>query len=91
MAAVTLGLILGNMGARVVPHNLWLAYKRLHLADGAIFFVVALLGPLWGFFFLQYYSVLLTPLFGSLTILTALALVIIIAARQSKKVDEKQT
>ena len=90
ITAVTLGLILGNVGARVVPHNLWLAYGRLHLSDCAIFFVVALLGPLWGFFFLQYYSVLLTPLFGSIVILIATALLIMVAARQSKKADAKQ-
>jgi hypothetical protein len=90
LAAITLGLILGNMGARVVPHNLWLAYGRLHLADGAIFFVIALLGPLWGLFFLQYYAVLLTPLLGSVIILTALTLLIMIAAQQSKKTDTKQ-
>jgi hypothetical protein len=90
LAAITLGLILGAMGARVVPHNLWLAYGRLRLADGAIFFVVALLGPLWGLFFLQYYAVLLTPLLGSVIILTALTLLITIAAQQAKKTDTKQ-
>jgi len=78
------------MAARVVPHNLWLAYGRLHWVDGAIFFVVALLGPLWGLFFGQYYMVLLTPLVGSIVILTALALLIIIAVQQSKKTDMKQ-
>jgi hypothetical protein len=85
IAAVTLGLILGNMSARVVPHNLWLAYRRLHFADGAIFFVVAFLGPLWGLFFLEYYSVLLQPIWGSLVILTALTLFIMMIVRQSKK------
>jgi hypothetical protein len=85
IAAVTLGLILGNMSARVVPHNLWLAYRRLHFADGAIFFVVAFLGPLWGLFFLEYYSVLLQPVWGSLVILIALTLFIMMIVRQSKK------
>ncbi|HLO33770.1 MAG TPA: helix-turn-helix transcriptional regulator [Anaerolineales bacterium] len=84
-AAVTLGLLLANMSARVVPHNLWLAYGRLHFADGGIFFVVALLGPLWGIFFLEYYPVLLTPLLGSLVILLALTSFVVIAARQSRK------
>lgn len=82
--AVTLSLILANMSARVVPHNLWVAYGRFSLADGRIFFVVALLGPLWGIFFLQYYSVLQTPLWGSIVILLALLLFVSIAARQSK-------
>jgi hypothetical protein len=84
-AAATFGLILGNMSARIVPHNLWLAYGRLHLADGAIFFVVALLGPIWGVFFLQYYSVLLTPFWGSIVILVALTLLVIIPFRGFRK------
>ena len=83
--AVTLGLILANMSARVVPHNLWLAYGRLRFADGAIFLVVALLGPLWGIFFMEYYSVLLTPFLGSIVILLALTSFVIIAVQQSKK------
>jgi hypothetical protein len=85
IAAVTLGLILGNMSARVVPHNLWLAYRRLRFADGAIFFVVAFLGPLWGLFFLEYYPVLLQPVWGSLVILAALTLFIMMTVQQSKK------
>ena len=85
IAVVTLGLILGNMSAHVVPHNLWLAYRRLRFADGAIFFVVAFLGPLWGLFFMEYYPVLLQPVWGSLVILTALMLFILITVQQSKK------
>lgn len=82
IVAVTLGLILGNMSARVVPHNLWAAYGRLRLANGAIFFVVALLGPLWGVFFLEFYSVFLSPVLGAVVILLALTLVVVITARQ---------
>jgi hypothetical protein len=85
LIAVTLGLILGNMGARVVPHNLWLAYHRLLLKDGALFFVVAFVGPLWGLFFLEYYSVLLKPFWGGMVILAALLLVLLIPVGQSKK------
>lgn len=88
--AVTLGLILGNTSARVVPHNLWLAYKRLHLADGAIFFVAALLGPLWGLFFLQYHSILLTPFVGSMIILLAFTNFMIVSMRQSNRIDTKR-
>jgi len=43
LAAVTTSLILGNMAAHVVPHNLWRAYGRLTLRDGGIF----LLLPCW--------------------------------------------
>jgi hypothetical protein len=85
LVAVTLGLILGNMSARVVPHNLWLAYGRLRLADGAIFFIMAFLGPLWGIFFLEYYPVLLRPIWGSTIILVALLLFITFTVQQSKR------
>ena len=83
--AVTLGLILGNMAARVVPHNLWRAYERLTLADGGIFFVVAFIGPMWGLFFLKYYPVLLTPVLGVITILLALTAVVLISTWQARK------
>ena len=83
--AATVGLILGSMGARVVPHNLWRAYKRLTWREGGIFFIVALIGPLWGIFFLEYYSVLLTPLWGSLVILLALILVVTVGRRKLNK------
>jgi hypothetical protein len=87
---VTLGLILGNMGARVIPHNLWLAYHRLFFKDGAIFFVVAFVGPLWGIFFLEYYSLLLTPVWGSVILLAALLLFLKITIQQAKKADMEQ-
>ena len=85
IAAVTLGLLLGNMAARVVPHNLWRAYERLTLADGWIFFIVAFIGPIWGLFFLEYYSILLSPVSGIITILLALTAVVIISGRQARK------
>lgn len=83
--AATVAVILGNMGARVVPHNLWLAYKRLTLRDGWIFFVVALMGPLWAFFFLEFYSTLLHPVLGIIVILLALSGVVLIAQKSSQK------
>jgi hypothetical protein len=85
VAAAALGLILGNMAARVVPHNLWLAYDGLRFKDGAIFFVVAFLGPLWGLFFLEYYSILLTPIPGIIAILLALTGIIILGMYQFRK------
>lgn len=84
IAAVAAGLILGNMGARVVPHNLWRAYGRLKFSDGAIFFVVAFLGPLWGFFFLEFYSILLAPITGISVILLAVTIIVIQTTRRSK-------
>lgn len=85
IAAVTLGLILGNMAARVVPYNLWCAYNRLTLTDGGIFFVVALLGPMWGLFFLEYYSILLTPVSGIIIILLAITAIVIISTWQARR------
>ncbi|MBK9925476.1 MAG: helix-turn-helix domain-containing protein [Anaerolineales bacterium] len=84
IAAATLVLILGNMAAHVVPHNLWLAYKRLSIKDGWIFFIVAFIGPMWGFFFLEYYPVFLTPILGVTIIVLAVMGVIFISAQQAK-------
>jgi len=84
IAAVTLGLILGNMAARVVPYNLWRAYGQLTLKDGGIFFIVALLGPMWGVYFFEYYSILLTPILGTLVILLAFTLAVVITTRQAR-------
>ena len=88
IAAVLLGLVLGNMGARVVPHNLWRAYGRLAWADGAIFFVVALMGPLWAFFFLEFYPILLNPVTGVLVFLIAITIMVVMATRKSKNHDK---
>ena len=88
LLAATTGLILGTMGARVVPHNLWRAFGRLTWADGAIFFVVALMGPLWAFFFLEFHTVLLNPVTGVLVFLMAITIMVLIATRKSKNHDK---
>jgi transcriptional regulator with XRE-family HTH domain len=88
IAAVLLGLVLGNMGARVVPHNLWRAYGRLAWADGAIFFVVALMGPLWAFFLLELYPILLNPVTGVVVFLLAITIMVVMATRKSKNHDK---
>lgn len=83
--AATVAVILGSMGARVVPHNLWLAYERLTLRDGGIFFIVSWMSPLWAFFFLEFYSTLLHPVLGITVILLALMGVVIVSRRLAKK------
>jgi hypothetical protein len=83
--AATVSVILGNMGAHVVPHNLWRAFDRLTFKDGGIFFVVALMGPLWAFFFLEFYSTLLHPALGVVVILLALSGVVLFARKRSQK------
>ncbi|HET9908605.1 MAG TPA: hypothetical protein VFQ23_18295 [Anaerolineales bacterium] len=85
IAVATVGLILGNRSARVVPYNLWIPYGRLTLSYGAMFFVMALLGPMWGLFFLEYYSFFRNPLWGSLVILIAAIMGRIITVRQSRR------
>ena len=84
LAAAVLPLVVGNMAARLVPYNLWLAYGRLNVVDGWIFFTIALLGPLWGFFFIQFYSILLTPALGVFMILTAITIIIIIELQRTR-------
>lgn len=42
-------LVIGYACARLVPDNLWRAYKRLALTDGAIFFIFIVVGPFWAF------------------------------------------
>jgi len=80
-----LPLVLGYMGAQLVPHNLWRAYGRLHLADGAIFFVFLILGPFWGYFFLHFYSYFLIPSVGLIMILFATtSLAVLMAWRQQR-------
>ncbi len=84
---IEIGLILlwGYLAARVVPYNLWRAYRRLDLADGWIFFVFLVLGPFWAFFFYEFYESLLSSTAGGLTILLSITLLIIITAwRQSR-------
>ncbi len=76
-------LVMGFVGARVVPYNLWRAFGRLDLRDGGIFFVFVFLGPLWGFFIVQYSS-FLTASAGAFVILVSLTLLAVGMARRSK-------
>lgn len=62
-------MAVGYAGAQLVPHNLWLTYKHLHLKDGSIFFVFIILGPVWAWFFLEFNKSI-----GILTILMAMTL-----------------
>jgi len=55
----------------------------LKFSDGAIFFVVAFLDPLWGFFFLGFNSILLAPVTGMAVILLAITFLVITATRRS--------
>jgi len=65
--AMTIPVTLGYASARLIPYNLFIAYKRLSLRDGTIFFVFFLFGPVWGYFFLESYDILLTRALGLLS------------------------
>jgi hypothetical protein len=75
LTSMLVPLIMGYIGARVVPYNLWRAYGRLSLRDGGIFFVFVLLGPLWGFFLTAFFPLITSPtgLFIVLFAITLLA------------------
>ncbi|CAG1008496.1 hypothetical protein ANRL4_03897 [Anaerolineae bacterium] len=82
-AIVPVGL--GYAVARLVPYNLWRAYHRLTLSDGAIFFVFVLFGPGWSIFFYHYYALLLMPAIGFFILFSAItSLAGLIAWRQHK-------
>lgn len=62
-------LFIGYAGAHLVPYNLWRAFGGLHLKDGGIFFIFIILGPLWAWFFLEFYEILITQKLGVIVIL----------------------
>ncbi len=65
-------IAVGYAGAQLVPYNLWLAYGRLHLKDGGIFFVFVILGPAWAWFFLKFYETLISQKPGAIIILISI-------------------
>ena len=75
-------LMVGYMGARLVPYNLWQAYGRLNLTDGEIFFFFVIFGPLWGFLFLEIYPYLLEPIIGVIILLLVVTILIVLIAWQ---------
>lgn len=77
-------LVLSYVGSQLVPYNLWRAYERLHLADGAIFFMFLFVGPIWGYFFLYFHSYFLTPIIGVAVILIAATSLAIMMAWRHK-------
>lgn len=82
---VALLLGVAYWSAHLIPYNMWQAYHRLDLADGAIFFVFFFLGPIWGAFFYYSHLVLLDPILGPWIVLSALGLLIFGAAWQYRQ------
>lgn len=77
-------------GAQLVPYNLWLAYSRLWLKDGGIFFVFIVLGPLWALFFIRSYELFSSQVPG--VYLVALTIMVIWEAlkKRTKSPTTKQ-
>jgi transcriptional regulator with XRE-family HTH domain len=76
LTAAACPLVLGWAGARLVPYNLFAAYKQLSLKDGRIFFVFFLMGPAWAYFLLETYAVLLTKALGISIVLLSITLLL---------------
>jgi len=89
LVAIVFPLLLGYASARLIPHNLLLAYKRLKLADGAIFFIFLLVGPAWGYFFFENYSLLLDQTVGTFLFLLAATLLIAHTVWKSRRKDKE--
>lgn len=79
---MSLPLVVGYIGARLVPYNLWQAYGRLELRDGLVFFFFIAFGPLWSLFFLEFYPYLLAPVSGAFIFLAAVFILILLMAWQ---------
>ena len=73
-------VVLGYASARLVPYNLFVAFKRLSLKDGRIFFIFLLVGPAWGYFFLETYDILLTRSQGIFIVLSSLTILLVMMA-----------
>ena len=80
MLVMTFPIFLSYAAARLVPYNILLAYKNLHLKNGKIFFVFFLFSPAWGYFLLQSYEILLTKSLGIVTVLIAATLLVAMMA-----------
>ena len=82
---MALPIVVGYTGAQLVPYNLWRAYGRLHLKDGGIFFIFAMLGPVWAWFFLEFYEILITRKLGIIIILISITMLTGVMALQYRR------
>lgn len=85
LSGIALILGIAYWSAHLIPYNLWQAYQRLELADGAIFFIFIFLGPVWGLAFYFISPVLLDPVFGPWVVLSAVGLLILGADWQYRR------
>ena len=82
---IIIPITISYLGAQVIPYNLWRAYGRIHLKDGGIFFVFALLGPLWAWFFLEFHKILISSIPGAVIILMAVTILVTQQAGKGRK------
>jgi hypothetical protein len=80
LVAAAFPVALGYASARLVPYNLFAAFKQLSLQDGWLFFIFMLVGPAWGYFFLETYDVLLTRSLGIFILLSSLTILLAMMA-----------
>lgn len=84
LAAIYIVLV-GQSAAHQVPFNMWRAYRRLELKDGAIFFIFVLLGPAEAAFFFKFNGFLLSTILGPLLIIATVFLLLAMQARQQRR------
>ncbi len=77
IVAVLFILFLSHTAALLVPFNLWRAYGRVDVHDGAVTFGFVLVGPLWAYFFVLTFPLLLASISGAFILLSALTLLAI--------------
>ncbi len=90
LVPATFLVTLGYASARLIPYNLFAAFRRLSLEDGRIFFIFLLVGPAWGYFFFETYDILLTRSLGIFIVLASLTILLAMMAlryRQSGSMD----
>lgn len=90
LTTILIPISIAYAAAQLVPYNLWLAYGRLLLKDGAVFFFFVILGPLWAWFFLQFHAVFTSPIMAAFVFLTAASILVLgELRRRAKKQPEK--
>jgi hypothetical protein len=86
-----LPVLMGAVGAHMVPDNLWRAYDELLIKKNWVIIVgLPLVGTFLGWFFLEFYSELLHPAFGTTDILIALFIIAWKSVRDRKKASSHE-
>ncbi|MBI2331817.1 MAG: helix-turn-helix transcriptional regulator [Chloroflexi bacterium] len=84
---VFIPLWIGYASSHLIPFNLWLAYHRLNIKDGGIFFVFTLVPFFWAWFFLEFHDTFFSPFVGIIVFLTSLTIAVM---AQMMKIGKKK-